>query len=155
MENYREKLKISNRISSICVLVLFAFILTAGLAEAGILQLAPVAGDSHWQSMWRGFCCGASCGILALMVFGLVRNHRAIKNDTALKKLYIKEHDERAIQIRTSAQAAAQQTFLWVGMVAVVVSGYFHVAVSLTILVCIFILSILSLIFIAYYNKKF
>ncbi len=155
MENYREKLKIGNLILSAAsfILAMFCFLTAAG--EAGILPFpTPSAGDSHWQSMWRGFCCGASFGILGMLLFSLIRNLLALRNEEKLKKLYVKEHDERTNQIWTSARAAGLQVFLLLGLVATVVAGYFSVAVSLTLLACIFSASLIALAFKVYYSMK-
>ncbi len=156
MENFREKLRIQNLILAIGSFVLAVFCLLFAAGEAGILPfLSPAAGDSHWQSMWRGFVCGASFAILAFLVFGFARNIRALRNEKFLKKLYIKEHDERSIQVWTSARAAAFQTFLLLGLVAIVTAGYFSVTVSLTILGCVWFASIIGLLFKVYYSKKY
>lgn len=156
MENFREKLKIQNLTIALGCIILTAFTIMAALAEAGVIPFfVPTAGDSHWQSMWRGFICGASFGILALMLFGLVRNILALKDEKKLKKLYIKANDERTIQVQTSAQAAALQTCLLLGLVAIMVSGYFSMTVSLTILGCVFTASVIGVLFKIYYSKKF
>ena len=156
MDNFREKLRIQNLIIAIGCFVLAVFCLLFAAGEAGILPfLTPAAGDSHWQSMWRGFVCGASFAILAFLIFGLVRNIRALRNEQFLKKLYIKENDERSIQVWTSARAAALQAFLLLGLVAIVAAGYFSVTVSLTILGCVWFASIIGLLFKVYYSKKY
>ena len=155
MENYKEKLKTQNIVMAACCVILACFTVLGFAAEEGYIHLTPSAGDSHWQSMWRGFMSGASMGILAFMLFGLIRNLIAMKDEKKLKKLYIKEHDERTIQIWTAARAASMQIFLLVGIVACVVAGYFSVTVSLTILVCIAAHSLMGVGFKAYYSKKF
>ncbi len=155
MKNFREKLKIDNIVTIIActVLLLFSFLSIAG--ECGLLPFfTPAAGDSQWQSQWRGFILGASMSILALMLFGLIRNLQALRNEEKLKKLYIKCNDERTIQVQTSAQAASLRTVLILGIVAVVVSGYFSVTVSLTILVCVLFTSLVTIGFKLYYHKK-
>ena len=155
MSNYKEKLKIQNIFLAVACVILAGFCALGFAAEAGVVDLAPIAGDSHWQSQWRGFVSGASFAILAFLIFGLVRNIRALRSESFLKKLYIKEHDERSIQVWTSARAAALQTFLCLGLVAIVVAGYFSVTVSLTILGCVWFAAILGLLFKVYYSKKF
>ena len=156
MEQYKEKLKIQNITFGICGMILGLFSVCAALAQAEILPFfVPLAGDSHWQSMWRGFVCGASFALLAFFLFGLARNARALKDEKELKKLYVKDHDERSIQIWTYARAAAFQTVLIAGLVAVVVSGYFNMTVSITILGCIWFTSVIGLAFKIYYNRKF
>ncbi len=156
MENYREKLKTGNFILAAASFVLALFCMFTAGGEAGLVPfLTPSAGDNHWQSMWRGFCCGASFGILAMMLFILIRNLLALRNDEKLKKLYVKEHDERAIQIWTSARAASLQAFLLLGLVATVIAGYFSITVSLTLLACVFSTALISLAFKIYYSQKF
>lgn len=155
MEEYREKLKLSLRITAICALVLAIFSVSAFCAEAGLFHLAPITGDSHWQSMWRGIVSGASCGIAVLMLVGIIRISKALKNDAELKKLYIKDNDERQIQIWTSARALSMQIFLIAGLVAGIVAGYFSMTVSITILVCVTVHSLIGMACKIYYNSKF
>ena len=155
MEQYKENLKITNIFLAVgCVILVFFTFLSVG-SELGFFRiLKPVAGDSHWQSSWNGFITGASCGIFALMLVSLIQNCRALKDEKKLKKLYVKKHDERTIQIITLARNTAMQILLIGGLVAVVIAGYFSITVSLTILACIFVSSITSLLLTVYYNKK-
>ena len=46
------------------------------------------------------------------------------------------------------------QILLWIGIVATVIAGYFNVTVSLTILICTFASSCISIILTVYYNEK-
>jgi uncharacterized membrane protein len=155
MEQYKEKLKITNFFLMIGCVILAVFAVLAIGSELGWFHiLRPVAGDSHWHSRWFGFVTGASCGIFAFMFAGLIRNCRALKDDKKLKKLYVKEHDERTIQIQTLARNTAMQILLLGGLVAVVIAGYFSITVSLTILACIFAASVTSLLLVGYYSKK-
>ena len=152
---YKEKLKIQSVVMTVSCLILAVFTVLGFAAELGAVPLAPIAGDSHWQSQWRGFISGASFGILALMLFGLVRNLRALKDEKKLKKLYIKENDERTIQIWKEARNSGMVTFLLLGLVAAIVAGYFNVTMSLTILACVFFNSAICLFFVLYYRTKF
>ena len=155
MQNYKEKLKLANIFLTMGCAVLAVFAILAMSSELGWFQiLKPITGDGHWHSSWFGFVTGASCGVFALMLFGLIRNLRALKDEKKLKKLYVKEHDERTIQIQTLARNTAMQILLPGGLVAVVIAGYFSITVSLTILACIFTTSITSLLLVGYYNKK-
>ena len=155
MEQYKENLKITNFFLMIGCVILAVFAVLAIGSELGWFHiLRPVAGDSHWHSRWFGFVTGASCGIFAFMFVGLVRNCRALKDDKKLKKLYVKEHDERTIQIQTLARNTAMQILLLGVLVAVVIAGYFSITVSLTILACIFTASVTSLLLVGYYSKK-
>ena len=156
MKQYREKLKLQNAVIAVCCAVLAIFCFLAAASEFGLISLlTPAVADNHWQSMWRGFISGASVGVLALMIVGLVRNILALHSDDALKKRYVKDHDERTIQIWTSARALSMQIFLLGGLVAAVVAGYFSMTVSLTILACVLFHSLLGLGCKLYYSQKF
>ena len=155
MEQYKEKLKITNIFLSICCAVLAIFAVLAVGSELGWFSiLLPAAGDSHWASGWHGYIFGASIGIFSAMLGFLIRNIRAMKNDKKLKEIYVKEHDERNIRIQTLAGNTTMKCLLWMGLVATIIAGYFSITVSITILACIFVSSTVNLIFIAYYSKK-
>lgn len=154
MENYKEKLKVSCWITAVLCLILVGFGIFCFCAEAGLVELTPVAGDSHWQSRWRGFMSGASVGVAIYMVIGLLKSIRALKDEKKLKALYVKEHDERTQAIYTSARAAAMQLSTGLGLVAVMITGYFNITVSLTILGCVWFLAISGVAFKFYYSKK-
>ena len=155
METYREKLKIQNVTLAVACVILAVFCVLGFLGEAGIVNLTPAAGDSHWQSQWRGFISGASLGILALLLFGLIRNLLALRDEKKLKKLYIKESDERQAQICTLAMSAAMRASLVLGLVAVIVAGYFSVTVSLTLLASLFAVSLVTIGFKLYFMRKY
>ena len=155
MKHYREKLKIDTIITAVTAAILAAAFILSLLNEFGPTQFfTPAAGDSHWHSRWNGFICGASVGLLGMMVFFILRNLKALRDEKALKKLYIKDNDERTAEIVKSAQAAAYRTTLYVGLVAVIVAGYFSITVSLTILGCIWIPALLGAAYKFYFSRK-
>lgn len=92
--------------------------------------------------------------MFAILLFGLIRNLQALKNEEKLRKLYIKVSDERTIQVQTSAQAAGLRTALILGLVSIVISGYYNVTVSLTIFACVLATSLITTGFKLYYHKK-
>lgn len=155
MEQYKDKLKVAQRIYTIAAAVLMVFSVLFLLSECGVVNITPQAGDSHWQSRWRGFVSGASCGIAIFMLVGILRISKALRNENALKKLYVQEHDERQIQIWTAARATSMQIFLIIGLVSGIVAGYFNMTVSITILACVFIHSLLGGACKLYYSRKF
>lgn len=155
MENYKQTLKLQNLfLAAGSLLMLVCAILAIG-SELGCFSIVrPAAGDSHWHSGWYGYVTGAGCGLFAVMLFHLIRNLRAMKDEKKLKKLYIKTHDERSAQIVTLARSTAMQLLLWLGLTASVIAGYFSISVSITVLVCTFTASSLSLLLTVYYSKK-
>ena len=155
MEQFKEKLKIENCITGILCVILAGFTILGFIGEAGIVELAPISGDHHWQSMWRGMISGASFGVLALMLMGLIRGTQALKDDKKLKKLYIKANDERQIQIWTAARASSMQVTLLIGLVTGMIIGYFNMIIGITILAVETFHAVVGACFKLYYNRKY
>lgn len=155
MNEFRDKLKIQNLFIAICSFVLAAFSFLSAAGEAGLINfMQPTVANTHWQSMWRGLIMGISVGLIIVMISFLIRNICALFDEQKLKKLYVKETDEREIQIWTSARATSMQIFLMAGLVAGVVAGYFNMVVSITIISCVFLHSIIGLLCSFYYRIK-
>lgn len=156
MEEYRVKLKLQNLFIGIICMILAIFSFLMALSETGVITWMPaVNGDSHVQSMWRGFLFGASFGLLGFMVFGLIRNIRALKDENILKKHYIQDTDERQIKIWTAARATSMQIFVLGGLVAGIIAAYFSMTVGITIIACVTIHSFIGLFCKIYYDIKF
>jgi len=154
LEKFRDKIKLDNLTIALSCFLLAIFSFLAALGEAGFIPFFSPSGDHHWQSMWRGFISGAAFGIIGLMVFFLVRNIRALHDDKLLRKLYVKEHDERTIQIWTAARARAMQTFMILGLVCGIIAGYFNMVVCISIIACTFLQAMTGLFFALYYSYK-
>ena len=155
MEQYKEKLKITQKICAFAAVLLAIFSILFLLSECGVVKITPVTGDSHWQSRWRGIICGASFALSILMGAWTIRISKALDSEKELKKLYVEANDERQNQIFTSARSTAMLIFLIVGLAAGIVAGYFNMTVSITILACVFIHSLLGGACKLYYSKKF
>jgi len=155
LEKFRDKIKLDNLTIALSCFILAIFSFLAAMGEAGIIPFfTPIGGDHHWQSMWRGFISGATFGIIIFMVIYLIRNIWALHDEKLLKKLYVKEHDERTIQIWTAARARAMQTFMILGLVCGIIAGYFNMVVCITIIACTFLQAMTGLFFALYYSYK-
>ena len=155
MEAYKEKLKLQNWIFGIACLTLAVFaVLALGIELGWFSVLVPAIHDEHWKSTWYGYIFGSAVGVFAVMLAGLIRNILALRDQQKLKKLYVKAHDERTIQIQTLARNAAMQILLCMGLVATIIAGYFNILVSITIFICIWVSSSVSLLLMWYYEKK-
>lgn len=155
LEKFRDKIKLDNLVIGLSCFILAIFSFLAAMGEAGFIPFFnPIGGGSHWQSMWRGFISGATFGIIIFMVICLIRNIRALHDEKLLKKLYIKEHDERTIQIWTAARARAMQTFMILGLVSGLIAGYFSMVVGITIIAMTTLQAFTGLFFALYYSYK-
>ena len=154
MKEYREKIRVQLVVMYFCAAALLIFGIWAFGAEFWGLPFPVPKGNEHWISGWRGFVSGVSSGILLVMLVGIFRIRQALKNEEKLKKLYVKEHDERKETVCRMAGSAALRSALLLGIVAVVIAGYFSFTVCLTVLICLLILSFLSVGFRIYYERK-
>ena len=150
MKECKEKLRMNLYINIAAVVILLAVQI---LGFARIIR--PVAADEHWADMWNGFITGAAFGIMAIFVVGIIMALRALRDEKQLKRLYIKENDEREKQIVTAARSAGAQLFMVTGLVAGIIAGYFSVTASVAIIACAFINSLMCAGFKLYYAKKF
>ena len=156
MEEFKDKLKLQNLTIALGCFLLSAFSFVDAIGEAELIPwFAPVTGGSNWQSTWRGFTFGAAIGTLVYMVVVLIRNIWAMHNEAALKKVYVKSNDERTEQICKSAQSAAYRTVLLLQLVAVIITGYFSISISLTLLVSLWVTALLGPVYKLYFSHKF
>lgn len=156
MNEFREKIKLQNLGIAVCSFVLAAFSFLTAASEAGYIDFMHSSiPDNSWQSSWRGFCAGVCWGFLMVLIFILVRNILALQNEKKLKKLFVKANDERTSKIWTEGRAFAMQISLFVGLVAAIVAGYFNPVVSITIVACMFAESMIGLLCVLYFSRKF
>ena len=149
MEKYKKSLKIQNISFVIGTLCL---ILVQICAFCGVFT--PVVPNAHWADMWSGIIAGASFAFTAILIFGFVKNQRAMRDEAKLKKLYAQEHDERTIQIAYNAQAGAYRLSLLTLLVAAVIAGYFNITVSITCLVVVFLQAVIGAFFKLYWHQR-
>lgn len=150
MEKYKEKLRLGIIANTIAVVALLA-VQVLGFSRV----IRPVAADAHWVDMWNGFITGAAFGIMALFIVGIILSVRALRDEKKLKKLYIKETDERSNRIWTEARSAGAQLFMTVGLAAGIVAGYFSVAVSIAIIACAVANAFMCMGFKVWYGRKY
>lgn len=149
MEKYRKSLKSQNAVIAAGILCLITVQILAAFRV-----FAPVVSDEHWADMYAGFIAGAALGVTILLLVGFIKNLRALRSEAELKKFYAKEHDERRMQICYNAQSGAYRVCTLALLVAIVVTGYFSVTVSLTCLVLVFVQSIIGGIFKLCWSRK-
>lgn len=150
METYRKKLKVQSILLALALIILIAVQVLAYRET-----ITPIALENErWSDLWNGFVAGACLGLSIMFFIGLLNNIRALIREDALKKLYIKEHDERNAQIAMHAQSMGCQIFLSVMLVVTIVAGYFHVLVCLTCLAVTVALSLTVAFCKLYYSRK-
>ncbi|NMP37263.1 MAG: hypothetical protein GX051_03950 [Clostridiales bacterium] len=148
MKEYAKKLKTQNIFYAIATLALTAVQI---LAHTGVISPAY---NGEYSDFWRGFIGGVSAGLSALFIVGFIINIRAIINEERLRKLYIKENDERAISVAVKGKSAGASAGICFLIVAGIISGYFNITVFVTVIAC----AVSLVLFVCggkiYYDKK-
>ena len=149
MENYRKKLKLQNVLYSIGAAALLAIQI---LAFAGVVT--PAGAGERWRGYYNGFIAGAAMGIMALFLVGLIMNLRALHNESYMKKQYIKDNDERSIQIHAKGKSTGATIFMVLMLPVSILLGYFNATVFLSCIGCELGLSLLIAFSKLYYSRK-
>lgn len=103
------------------------------------------------------FVLGFQVGLLIVVaVFALnqvVKYQKALKDDTKLKQLYYKEHDERVCYIQQKVGKSSMEITVVLMVVIAVIAGYFSFEVFLTLLAAVVLQLLINLGLKAYYSQ--
>lgn len=149
MKEYRNKLKAQN-----IIFIIGSVALTAVQVLAHIGIISPIAQCGDFADFWNGFIAGVACGLTGIMIIGLIINLRAMNNEEKLKKLYIKENDERTKAIAINGKSAGATAYLFCMIIAAIISGFFSITVFFTILACEVALTLFMVGGKIYFSKK-
>ena len=95
--------------------------------------------------------CG---GLIAVSIMLIVRNKKVLGNEKLLKELYIRNTDERNIQIAASSARTSIYLIIAALSIGVIVTGFFSRSVSCALSVCLGFIIAIHLSVLAYYNRK-
>ena len=148
MKQFKEKLKRNIIIDAICCIILLALTIFTYDPEVGF---TVGSGFCSWGALTSGVCAGM------LVVYGInmVRGLLALRSEEKMKKKLVQENDERSNKIWSSARSTASRLTLGLGVSACVLAGYFNMVIALTILGCLAAHSLLVLLMVLIYNKKY
>jgi len=93
-------------------------------------------------------------GSIAIAIVLMTVYGTALKDEAYLKKMYIKENDERRKLIRTKSRNTAITIILLGLLIAMMISGYFSKVVFFTLLGVEVFIAAVALLLKLYYNKK-
>lgn len=121
MENFKKTIRMRSFLSRIYAGLVVVFIACLNL-------FVP-----HANNFQIGFTLGLA---LATEIFVLLLTNqysRALGNETALKQLYIQEHDERTKAMKAQIGALGLNTVIALLTLATIISGFFHPIVFFTL----------------------
>ncbi|WP_151736022.1 hypothetical protein [Paenibacillus tengchongensis] len=145
MEKYKVSLR--NRTNALSLVAAATLLIYVGL-------LMFRGGLPELPSFIKGFHIGAFIGVEVFVVSYLAKYMRASKSDTELKKLYIKENDERSSQILLSAGSLSMSVILVGLAIAAIVAGFFNSLVFYTLLAALLFILVIFFALMVYFSRK-
>ena len=102
-----------------------------------------------------GLQTGIFVGTLAVLFLKMKKLRAALRNETVLKTLFIEEKDERRLLIEQKANTLSLRVIMYITALAAVVSGFFHVTISLTLFAVLALVALVMTITKLYYNRQY
>ena len=133
MEKFRATVKRRIVISSGMALVTMVL----GAYSIYSIIISDISTATHSDGFVAGFQFGLIVSIFGFSVFDIIKLSLAINDETKLKVLYNKEHDERLKAIRNKAGAPMIVVTSVLMVLAAIVAGYFNIVVFYTLVIAV------------------
>lgn len=142
MENFKKKIQ---RRFYLCLML-------CGSGSAIYWLLSYLIKDVPAYS--RGMISGVYTGIIVIAVFLMIKYLILLRSESKLKAEYIKNTDERNIEISKETMRTASVINLVGTGLAILVTGFFSQTVSTALFIELTASSLITVLVFAYYNKK-
>ena len=133
MEKFRATVKRRIVISSGMVLVTMVL----GAYSIYSIIISDISTATHSDGFVAGFQFGLIISIFGFSLFDIFKLSLAINDETKLKILYNKEHDERMKTIRSKAGMPLIAITSMLMVIAAIVAGYFNIVVFYTLVIAV------------------
>lgn len=133
MEKFKRTIK--RRITISSGMALLALVL--GAYSIYSIITADISTATHSDGFVAGFQFGLIVSILVLSVIDIIKLSLTIKDETKLKLLYNKEHDERMKAIRSKAGMPLIAVTSVLLIIAAIIAGYINITVFYTLIIAV------------------
>ncbi|KAF5089377.1 hypothetical protein LNN31_00730 [Acetobacterium wieringae] len=133
MEKFKRTVK--RRITISSGMALLALVL--GAYSIYSIITADISTATHSDGFVAGFQFGLIVSILVLSVIDIIKLSLTIKDETKLKLLYNKEHDERMKAIRSKAGMPLIAVTSVLLIIAAIIAGYINITVFYTLIIAV------------------
>ena len=148
MENYKKK--INRRIVWLGITVAII-----ALIQLALMFLSQTERIINIPDFIEGYQLGFFASIELVIVVTIVKQRTALKNEEALKKLYIKEHDERTIYILQRSGSTGYYLIVIGLAIGVIIAGYFSRTVFVTLIGALLFVCVINVVLKLYYRNKY
>lgn len=149
MENFKKKLVKSQ------IYLIFGLLAACGaLAYSSFYSQAEYPSE-HMRDNIMGFRAGMATALIGILLFLIIRNIAAVRNEGLLKKLYISETDERKQFIIRQSGSAGMNIVMYGLAAGAVIAGSINITVFFTLLASCLFVSFVRVFFKVYYKLKY
>lgn len=128
---------------------------TALFVCVSISGVIPVQLGSESQNDFvSGFQVGLLTAVMLLLLSGLVKYRKALKDDKLLKQLYYKENDERMCYVNQQVGKASMKVTMLVMVIATVIIGYFNFTAFITMIAVTLLQGLIQIALKCYYTNR-
>lgn len=144
MEEFRKKAKIT--------LIIYSVVIAVAVVMLAVLSAVSNTEELGFMEGYRnGFCYG----IIGFMAVRVIQYASALKNDEKLKKLFIRETDERVRLIFEKADSASSRV-ITIGLgLSTIVASFYSMTVFYTLTLIILAAAFVHIAFRFYYSRKY
>lgn len=143
--------KIKKRIKKKSVFLVVMIILMI-VAISGIIPIQSQIDVS--EDTIKGYQAGILTALIGFTICYIIRDVKALKDDSRLKRLFYKENDERAKYIDQKVGCSSMKIVIVIMALGSVVASYFDFAVFVTMVVMIYVQAIIETILRGYYTRR-
>lgn len=133
-------------VTALCLIAL-------GTNLSGVLTSAY--SNPHAASFVHGFILGLFIVVEAFVIMKFVKNQKALKDETMLRRLYNEHHDERSQQIEALAGQKGLEATILITVALGLIVCYFSLEAFLGMLAVIFVAGATRKFYKMYYNKTY
>ncbi|MBZ9689092.1 hypothetical protein G9F72_022600 [Clostridium estertheticum] len=150
MEQYRNILN-----KKLTLMTVFTVLAATFIVLTGVFVNKSASINEDISDMIHGFQVGIFIGLQVTMIIYIAKYRKALKNENELKKLYIKEHDERIRLINDKISGVGFNFCLVAITTAIITAGFFSQIIFLTLLGVLTFMCLVKGSLKIYYRNKF
>lgn len=147
MEEFRKKAKTASKI--------YIAVLIAAVLLTVVFKVMEHNDTRDEYTLSSGFGSGFCAGMIFFAALKTAEYSSALKDDEKLKKLYIRETDERERLIFEKSRSSSSRMFMVTMGLSAIPASYFSEAVFYTLLSGIAVLALMQTAFDFYYRRKY
>lgn len=149
MEKYRQ---VTNK--KLTLMTTFTAFAAIFIVLTGAFVNMASAINEDVSDMIPGFQVGVFIGFQLIMIIHIAKYRKALKTEDELKKLYIKEHDERTKLIKDKIGGVGFNFSLVAITTAAIIAGFFNQIIFFTLLSILIFMSLSKGFLKIYYKNK-